>query len=145
MSSSEQKPTEPDEPVVPQSPPPPPPQLREEDTDDQENRQMIVAMRMVGSAMVFIGFLQVFLSASTGAEISIFPMIIYFSGMAMWAYSSVENLTVRYTVMGLSLLCALAFMHFGEVLFWHKYLIYWGTIGVVVFFMFKSPKKPAGS
>ncbi|MEJ2229936.1 MAG: hypothetical protein P8X46_01985 [Nitrospirales bacterium] len=84
-------------------------------------------------------------SASTGAEISIFPMIIYFSGMAMWAYSSVENLTVRYTVMALSLLCALAFMHFGEVLFWHKYLIYWGTIGVVVFFMFKTPKKPAGS
>jgi hypothetical protein len=106
---------------------------------------MQVAMRMVGSAMVFIGFLQVFLSASTGAEISIFPMIIYFSGLAMWAYSSVENLTVRYTVMGLSLLCALAFMHFGEVLFWHKYLIYWGTIGVVVFFMFKTPKKPAGS
>ena len=140
----EQKPPEPVEPVAPK-PSPIPSQLREDDTDDQENRQMQVAMRMVGSAMVFIGFLQVFLSASTGAEISIFPMIIYFSGMAMWAYSSVENLTVRYTVMALSLLCALAFMHFGEVLFWHKYLIYWGTIGVVVFFMFKNPKKPADS
>jgi hypothetical protein len=130
---------------VPPKPAPPRPPVREEDQDDQENLQMQVAMRMVGSAMVFIGFLQVFLSASTGAEISIFPMIIYFSGMAMWAYSSVENLTVRYTVMGLSLLCALAFMHFGEVLFWHKYLIYWGTIAVVVFFMFKTPKKPADS
>lgn len=141
----EPDPQKPVEPPVSKPPPPPPSQLREDDTDDQENRQMQVAMRMVGSAMVFIGFLQVFLSASTGAEISIFPMIIYFSGMAMWAYSSVENLTVRYLVMGASLLCALAFMHFGEVLFWHKYLIYWGTIGVVVFFMFKTPKKPAGS
>jgi hypothetical protein len=124
-------------------PVPPRPPVRDEDQEDQENLQMQVAMRMVGSAMVFIGFLQVFLSASTGAEISIFPMIIYFTGMAMWAYSSVDNLTVRYTVMALSLLCAMAFMHFGEVLFWHKYLIYWGTIGVVVFFMFKNPKKPA--
>lgn len=143
MSTETEQPQSTD-PVAPKPVPPRPP-VRDEDQEDQENLQMQVAMRMVGSAMVFIGFLQVFLSASTGAEISIFPMIIYFSGMAMWAYSSVENLTVRYTVMALSLLCALAFMHFGEVLFWHKYLIYWGTIGVVVFFMFKTPKKPAGS
>ena len=142
--STENDPPQSTDPVVPKPVPPRPP-VREEDPEDQENLQMQVAMRMVGSAMVFIGFLQVFLSASTGAEISIFPLIIYFSGMAMWAYSSVENLTVRYTVMALSLLCAMAFMHFGEVLFWHKYLIYWGTIGVVVFFMFKNPKKPAGS
>ena len=99
-------------------------------------------MRMIGSAMVFIGFLQVFLSASTGAEITVFPMILYFSGMALWAYSSVENISVRYTVIVLSIICALAFMHFGEVLFWHKYVIYWGTIALVVFFMFKNPTKP---
>ena len=102
---------------------------------------MQVAMKMVGSAMVFIGFLQVFLSVNTGAEISIFPMIIYFSGMALWAYSSVDRPAIRYTVIGLSLLCAMAFMHFGEVLFWHKYMIYWGTVGMVVFFMFQTPKK----
>lgn len=137
----EQKSSEPVEPATPK-PSPIPPQLREDDTDDQENRQMQVAMKMVGSAMVFIGFLQVFLSASTGAEITIFPMIIYFGGMAMWAYSSVENVTVKYSIMAASAVCAAAFMHFGEVLFWHKYVIYWGTIALVVFFMFKSPKKP---
>lgn len=142
--STETDPTQSTDPVIPKPVPPRPPVMEEED-EDQENLQMQVAMRMVGSAMVFIGFLQVFLSASTGAEISIFPMIIYFSGIAMWAYSSVDNLTVRYTLMALSLLCVMAFMHFGEVLFWHKYLIYWGTIGVVVFFMFKSPTKPADS
>ena len=106
---------------------------------------MRVAMKMVGSAMVFIGFLQVFLSVNTGAEISIFPMIIYFSGMALWAHSSVDTPTIRYAVIALALLCAMAFMHFGEVLFWHKYAIYWGTVGMVVFFMFQTPKKPADS
>jgi len=131
------------DPVAPKSPAPPP--VQDEEVEEQENRQMRVAMKMVGSAMVFIGFLQVFLSVNTGAEISIFPMIIYFSGMALWAYSSVDTPTIRYAVIALSLLCAMAFMHFGEVLFWHKYIIYWGTVGMVVFFMFQSPKKPADS
>ena len=129
------------EPVTPKPVPPQPP-VQKDDPEDNEDKQMQVAMRMVGSAMVFIGFLQVFLSASTGAEINIFPMIIYFAGMALWAYSSVENVTVKYAVMAVSVVCALAFLHFGEVLFWHKYVIYWGTIAMVVFFMFKSPPKP---
>jgi len=142
MSSDQEQPS-PEEPIAPKSPSRPP--IREEEVEEQENRQMRVAMKMVGSAMVFIGFLQVFLSVNTGAEISIFPMIIYFSGIALWAYSSIDTITVRYTVIGLSLLCAMAFMHFGEVLFWHKYLIYWGTVGMVIFFMFQTPKKPADS
>ena len=132
-----------EDPPVPKSPVRPP--VQDEEVEEQENRQMRVAMKMVGSAMVFIGFLQVFLSVNTGAEISIFPMIIYFSGMALWAYSSVDTPAIRYTVIGLSLICAMAFMHFGEVLFWHKYIIYWGTVGMVVFFMFQTPKKPANS
>ncbi len=142
MSADEDQ-QQPEGPVAPKSPARPP--VPDEEIEEQENRKMRVAMKMVGSAMVFIGFLQVFLSVNTGAEISIFPMIIYFSGMALWAYSSVDTITIRYAVIALSLLCAMAFMHFGEVLFWHKYMIYWGTVGMVVFFMFQTPKKPASS
>lgn len=112
-------------------------------TEAHEALQMKVAMKMVGSAMVFIGFIQVFLSASTGAEITIFPMVLYFAGMALWAHSSVKIPTVRYLVIIFSTVCALGFIQLGEVLFWHKYVIYWGTIGMVVFFMFQTPKKPA--
>lgn len=101
---------------------------------------MRVGMRMVGAAMVFIGFLNVFLSASTGSEMSVFPMIIYFTGMALWAQSSIDIIGVRYAVIIISITCALAFFHYGEVLFWHKYIVYWGTIALVVFFMFKNPK-----
>lgn len=108
-----------------------------------EALQMKVAMKMVGSAMVFIGFIQVFLSASTGAEISIFPMILYFSGLALWAYSSVRIPIVRYAVIVFSLFCIVAFLNIGEVLFWHKYVIYWGTIAMVVYFMFQNPMKPS--
>ena len=137
-----------DRPPTPQSHPVPPngrstgPSRPKDKDEEGEDRQMKVGMRMMGSAMVFIGFLQVFLSASTGAEITVFPMILYFTGMALWAYSSIEQLTIRNTVIGLSIICALAFFHFGEVLFWHKYVIYWGTIAIVVFFMFKNPIKP---
>ena len=132
-----------EDPAASKSPVRPP--VQDEEVEEQENLQMQVAMKMVGSDMVFIGFLQEFVSVNTGAEISIFPMIIYFSGMALWAYSSVDTPAIRYTVIGLSLICAIAFMHFGEVLFWHKYIIYWGTVGMVVFFMFQTPKKPANS
>ncbi len=136
-------PSEPPGRQVPGIPVGPPRAESEVDQEAHEALQMKVAMKMVGSAMVFIGFIQVFLSASTGAEISIFPMILYFSGLALWAYSSVKIPAARYGVIAFSILCILAFIQLGEVLFWHKNLIYWGTIALVVYFMFQNPKKPS--
>ena len=60
----------------------PPSQNADVDGEAHEALQMKVAMKMVGSAMVFIGFIQVFMSVSIDVEISIFPMILYFSGLA---------------------------------------------------------------
>lgn len=137
--------TEPESQPPPSGVPPPRPRQQEQDAESSEERQMKVGMKMVGAAMVFIGFIQVFMSASTGAEITVFPMILYFTGLALWAYSSIERPTIRVVVIAASILCALAFFHFGEVLFWHKYVIYWGTIAMVVYFMFQTPKKPPTS
>ena len=130
-------------PLRPEGPTEEPSAPESEATEAHEALQMKVAMKMVGSVMVFIGFIQVFLSVSTGAEITIFPMLLYCAGMALWAHSSVLNPTVRYGVITVSLVCALGFLQLGAVLFWHKYVLYWGTIALVVFFMFHTPKKPA--
>lgn len=138
-------PSEPPTRQVPGVPVGPPSPESEVDQEAHEALQMKVAMKMVGSAMVFVGFIQVFLSASTGAEITIFPMILYFSGLALWAHSSVKNVSVRYVVIGLCIVCILGFLQLGEVLFWHKYVIYWGTIAMVVYFMFQNPKKPSNT
>lgn len=121
----------------------PPTPESELDTETHEALQMKVSMKIVGSVMVFIGFIQVFLSVSTGAEITAFPMILYFCGLALWAHSAVKIPKVRYLIIAFSLVCALGFFQLGEVLFWHKYVIYWGTIAMVVFFMFQNPKKPS--
>ncbi len=121
----------------------PPSNEPEIDQETHEAIQMNVAMKMVGSAMVFVGFIQVFMSSSTGAEISIFPMILYFSGLALWAHSSVKIPTVRYSVIAFSIICAVGFYELGEVLPWHKIVIYWGTIAMVVYFMFQNPMKPS--
>ncbi len=120
----------------------PPTPESELDPETHEALQMKVSMKIVGSVMVFIGFIQVFLSVSTGAEITAFPMILYFCGLALWAHSAVKIPKVRYLIIVFSLVCAFGFFQLGEVLFWHKYVIYWGTIAMVVFFMFQSPKKP---
>ena len=127
-------------PGVPVGPPRAEPDV---DQETHEALQMNVAMKMVGSAMVFVGFIQVFMSSSTGAEISIFPMILYFAGLALWAHSSVKIPTIRYLVIAFSLICVVGFYELGEVLPWHKTVIYWGTIAMVVYFMFQNPMKPS--
>ena len=111
--------------------------------DDESNvdRQTHVVGMMVGTALMFIGFLDVFLSISGGFEINVVPLLIYFSGIAVWANAVVENPTIRYSLMAGSVLISLAFFHYGEVLFWHKQVVFWSTVVVVMYFMFNEPKR----
>lgn len=117
-----------------------PPDPGEEES--AEERQLTTAELMIGTAMMFIGFLNVLLSISGGFEINVFPLILYFAGMAIWAHASIRNVTVRYAVVIGSIVLALAFFHYGEVLFWHKQAVFWTTIALVGFFMFKGSKPP---
>jgi hypothetical protein len=113
--------------------------------DDESNsdRQAHVIGMMIGTALMFIGFLDVFLSISGGFEINVVPLLIYFGGIAVWANAVVENPTIRYSLMAGSVLISLAFFHYGEVLFWHKQVVFWSTIIVVMYFMFTEPKRAA--
>lgn len=111
------------------------------DSGAGEDRHLNTAEVLIGVAMIFTGFLSILLSISGGFEINIVPVILYFAGTAIWAHAAIEHLTVKYVVMAVSLVLALAFFHYGEVLFWHKQVIFGVTIALVVFFMFKSPKK----
>jgi hypothetical protein len=105
----------------------------------QEDRQLSVAMMFVGVAMMFVGFLDVFLSISGGFELAgVTPLLLYFAGVALWAQATVANLTLRYVIVGVAIVLALAIFHYGEVLFWHKQVVFWGTIAAVIFFMFKT-------
>ena len=93
---------------------------------------------MIGTALMFLGFLTVLLSISGGFEIDVKPILLYFGGLAIWANATIENITVRYLVMGGAITAGLAFFHFGEVLFWHKQVIFWATVLLVMYFMFKT-------
>lgn len=108
----------------------------------REDRLLKTAELVLGTTMIFIGFLNVFLSISGGFEISVFPLIIYFAGLATWAHGTIQQPTVRYTVMCGAIILALAIFHYGEVLFWHKQAVFWGTVAMVSFFMFKSSPTP---
>ncbi len=109
--------------------------------ESSSDRQAHVAGMMIGTALMFIGFLDVFLSISGGFEINVVPLLIYFSGIAVWANAVVENPTIRYSLMAGSVLISLAFFHYGEVLFWHKQVVFWSTVVVVMYFMFNEPKQ----
>jgi len=134
------------EPNDPSSSPPPPDltsRRHAPEPDSTEDRQLIVAEMMIGTAMIFVGFLTVLLSISSGFEISTIPLILYFVGLAIWAHARVENVTVRYTVITLCFVAAAGFFQYGEVHFWHKQVIFWGTVLMAVFFMFTGSKKNA--
>ncbi len=108
--------------------------------DDADNF-LLIAEKFIGTVMIFLGFLMILTSISTGHVISIVPFILYCAGLAIWAHATITNQTVRYAVMGAAIVLGLAFLQFGEVLFWHKQVVFWGTVVLVVFFMFKSEPK----
>jgi hypothetical protein len=116
----------------------PPPESHESGSD----HHMRVIGLMIGTALMFIGFLNVFLSISGGFEINVVPFLIYFGGLAVWANAAIEIPTLRYGVMALAIGLALGFFHYGEVLFWHKQVVFWVTVLIVMYFMFNEPKKP---
>lgn len=126
-------------------PPEPPhePARPERDDDSGSDNNLRVAGMIVGTALIFIGFLDIFLSISGGFEIDFIPFLIYFGGIAVWSNAVVENATLRYSIIGAALILAAVFFHYGEVLFWHKQVVFWGTVVVVMYFMFNEPKKPA--
>lgn len=115
------------------------PHTRMDGSDSTEDGQLHVAEMFVGTAMMFVGFLNVLLSISGGFEFAgVTPMLLYFGGMAIWAHAVIRNPTIRYAVMAAAIVSGLAFFHYGEVLFWHKQVVFWGTVILVAFFMFKT-------
>ena len=103
-----------------------------------EEQYLLISEKIVGTAMMFIGFLNILLSISGGYEINVVPLLLYCGGLAIWAHATVSNQITRYVLIGAAIVVGLAIYDYGEVLFWHKQVIFWGTVGLVVFFMFKS-------
>jgi hypothetical protein len=132
-------PADPNQPAPPAAAPGPAHEPEpQEEKDTGEDRQLHTAELMVGVGMMFVGFLNVLLSISGGFEINIVPLLLYFAGLAVWAHATIVHPTVRYIVITAAIAFGLAFFHYGEVLFWHKQVVFWGTVAMVVFFMFKT-------
>ena len=107
-------------------------------THHDDDHHLQVPGMIIGSSLVFLGFLTIFLSISGGFEIDYKPLVLYFTGLAIWAYSAIVNLTLRYTVMTVAITLGLAIAHYGEVHFWHKQAVFWATVIMVAYFMFTS-------
>ncbi|HET9575097.1 MAG TPA: hypothetical protein VFP04_01780 [Nitrospira sp.] len=114
-----------------------------EEQDGGSDLQMRVIAKMVGTAFMFLGFLQVFLSISGGFELSgVVALLLYFGGLAIWANAVIEQPMLRWGITIGAIAVSLAFLHFGEILFWHKQVVFWATVVIVMYFMFNEPKKP---
>jgi hypothetical protein len=117
---------------------------RQSEEEGGSDKQLSVAGMMVGTALMFLGFLQIFLSISGGFELGgVVALLLYFGGLAIWANAVIENPTLRYSIVAGAIALGVGFFHYGEILFWHKQVVFWGTVVVVMYFMFNEPKKPA--
>ena len=97
-----------------------------EGQDSGSDHQMRVIGLMVGTALMFIGFLNVFLSISGGFEINVVPFLIYFGGLAVWANAAIETPAVRYGCHGgRHRAGAWDFSIMAKCLFWHKQVVFW--------------------
>lgn len=102
--------------------PAPPSEPREHEGGNEH--QVHVIGLMIGTALMFIGFLNIFLSISGGFEINEVPFLIYFGGLTIWANAAIETPSIRYGVMGIAITLALILFQYGEVLFWHKQMLF---------------------
>lgn len=124
-----------------QGPPANPTNPEEQDTGNEY--QIRVLGKMIGTAFMFLGFLQIFLSISGGFELSgVVALLLYFGGLAIWANAVVEQPILRWGITIGAIALAVVFLQFGEILFWHKQVVFWATIVIVMYFMFKEEKKP---
>ena len=120
------------------------PPVEQNDQDFGSDHHMRVLGKMVGTAFMFLGFLQIFLSISGGFELSgVVALLLYFGGMAIWANAVIEQPVLRWTITIGAIAMALVFLQFGEILFWHKQVVFWATVIIVMYFMFREEKKPA--
>jgi len=137
MTQEDQPPQQED---TPQAPTQPDPSAQEDSSGDHHMRVM---GKMVGTAFIFLGFLQVFLSISGGFELGgVVAMLLYFGGLAIWANAAIDHPMTRWAVTIGSIGIAVGFLNFGEILFWHKQVVFWSTILIVMYFMFNEPKSP---
>jgi hypothetical protein len=122
---------------------PPASPSRSDEQDGGGDAQMWVIAKMVGTAFMFLGFLQIFLSISGGFELSgVVALLLYFGGLAIWANAAIEQPILRWGITIGALVLSAGFLHFGEILFWHKQVVFWATVVIVMYFMFNEPKKP---
>ena len=81
----------------------------------------------------------------SGATVSIKQNFVAPMGLAEGARLSLEGFTIAGALWGCliggALVLAAVFYHYGEVLFWHKQVLFWSTVVVVMYFMFNEPKR----
>src|SRR5215210_437221 len=86
-----------------------------EPEDEGSDKQLSVAGMMVGTALMFLGFLQIFLSISGGFELGgVVAMLLYFGGLAIWANAVIENPALRYSIVAAAIVLGDGFFHYGE-------------------------------
>lgn len=101
------------------------------------DRGLSSIQRLVGVALLFMGFMNVLLSLTGGYDLDLFSAYTLLLGVILFIHSSVDTWH-RWVVIGLTVALGLLFLIRGEVDIWSQRLMFYGMLIVVVVFIFWS-------
>jgi hypothetical protein len=121
-----------------QSPKPERPRDAREDEADGE-RHSTALQKFIGFVMMVLAWLQLLVAVSSGSDANSIPFLLFFAGIVIFVNGTVAA-WYKYAIMGTATIVGLAFHYhissLGAATRWEKYVVVYGTIVIVGYFMF---------
>ena len=105
------------------------------------DRSLQSVERLTGVALLLMGFMNILLSISGNYELDLFSAMIFLFGVVLFVHGSVQTWH-KWIVIGMAVALGILFWIRGEVGTWSQIGLFYGTLIVVLFYMFfiREPK-----
>ena len=101
----------------------------------EEDRSLSTVQRLLGVALIFMGFINILLSITGQYELSLFTAITFLTGVILFVHGSVKTWH-KWIIIGLAALLGIVFLVRGQVGGLSQLGMFWGTLFVILFYAF---------
>ena len=99
------------------------------------DQNLRTVQKLLGVALIFMGFLNTLLSISGGYPLDQFSALTFLIGVILFVHGSAQTWR-KWIFIGMALSLGTVFMIRGEVDRLSQLALFWGTILVIIFFIF---------
>ena len=99
------------------------------------DRNLSTVQKLVGLVLIFMGFINILLSITGKYPMDPFTAITFLFGVILFVHATGQTWH-KWIIMAMAALLAIVFGVRGEVGELFKFGLFWGTLGVILFYMF---------